>query len=173
MLAKVAEGIALSGDKSRYLISTAPAYLAPNDEALRNAFFRTAATVVSNGDLENVLQTAIAHGHASPAVTMQVIRTSGEISSSGDVSNVLRALATRRALTPGTHAATLAVMDRTLRMGSSGDRANVLITLANQNLLSTTALREAYLRAAMALPLSGDRENVLAALPVAGARVEQ
>jgi len=48
-------------------------------------------------------------------------------------------------------------------MPSSGDCANVLITLADANVLSTRELRDAFTKAAMALPSDGDRANVLAA----------
>jgi hypothetical protein len=56
----------------------------------------------------------------------------------------------------------LAVIERTLTMPSSGDRANVLMSLSSQNLLSTTAVRDAFTKAALALPSEGDRANVLA-----------
>jgi hypothetical protein len=59
---------------------------------------------------------------------------------------------------------TLAAIERTLTMASSGDRANVLISIADANLLTNTALREAYIKAAMALPSDGDRANALAAV---------
>jgi beta-lactamase regulating signal transducer with metallopeptidase domain len=162
MLANAAETLPSSGDKANYLTSTASEYLTPNDEGLRNAFFRTAATLVSDGDLQNVLVNAMPYGHTNPAVVMQVISTTKELSSSGDIATVLRNLATQRLLVRSP-AATLAVIDRTHMMRSSGDRAMVLTTLARQGLLTTTALREAYTRAAMALPSEGDRSSALAA----------
>ncbi|HWL41105.1 MAG TPA: hypothetical protein VNO75_12810, partial [Gemmatimonadaceae bacterium] len=163
MLADVAEDIPSSGDKANFLMSTASQYLTPNDHRLRTAFFRTAATVVSDGDLSNVLISAMPYGHASPAVTMEVIRTTEEIRSDGDISNVLRSLAGQRLLADRT-AATVAVIDRTMTMRSSGDRANVLLVLVGHDLVSTPAIRAAYGRAGAAIPSSGDRANVLAAL---------
>ncbi len=163
MLAKAAEGIASSGDKSSFLITTAAEYLTPKDDALHNAFFRTAATVVSDGDLQRVLVAAMSYGHANADVVMHVIRTTDEIRSDGDVSIVLQGLATQRLLTPRSHSATQALIDRTLRMHASGDRSRVLMAVARQDLLSTPAIREAYTRAAMAIPSTGDRANVLAA----------
>jgi hypothetical protein len=163
MLAHSAETLPSSGDKANYLTTTASEYLSGNDEALRNAFFRAAATVVSNGDLQNVLVTAMTYGHSNPAVVMQVIRTTNELSSSGDIASVLRNLATQRLLTAQNPAATLAVIERTHTMRSSGDRAMILTTLARQGVLTTPALREAYTRAAMALPSEGDRASALAA----------
>ena len=50
-----------------------------------------------------------------------------------------------------------------MTMASSGDRANVLISLTTHDLLSTQEVRDAFTRAAMALPSDGDRANVLAA----------
>jgi hypothetical protein len=163
MLARAAETIPSSGDKSGFLTTTASEYLTPNDEALRDAFFRTAATVPSDGDLHRVLIAAMAYGHGNRRVVMQVIRTSYEIGSSGDVSIVLQSLADQRLLTPQTPAETIAVIERTLTMGSSGDRSRVLMSLARRDLLSTSAVRNAYTRAAMALPSDGDKANTLAA----------
>ena len=60
--------------------------------------------------------------------------------------------------------ATMSVIERTMTMGSSGDRANVLISVGNARLLTTTELRDAFIKAAMALPSEGDRGNVLAAV---------
>ena len=163
MLAKAAEELPSSGDKANYLTATASEYLTPRDDALRNAFFRTAATLASDGDLNNVLVTAMSYGHGNPPVIMSVISTTNELQSSGDIAVVLRNLATQRLLTPQNPAATLAVIERTLTMRSSGDRALVLSTLARQGLLSTTAVKEAYTRAALALPSEGDRATTLAA----------
>lgn len=163
MLAKAAEALPSSGDKANFLTTTASEYLTPGNESLRNAFFRTAATLQSDGDLNNVLVNAMSYGHANPAVIIQVIATTNELRSSGDISVVLRSLATQRLLTARNPAATLAVIERTHTMASSGDRALVLTTLASQRLLTTSAIRNAYTRAAMALPSDGDRTVVLSA----------
>jgi beta-lactamase regulating signal transducer with metallopeptidase domain len=163
MLARGAETIPSSGDKSRFLTTTASEYLTPSDQALRDAFFRTAATVQSDGDLHRVLIAAMAYGHGNRPVVMEVIRTTNEIGSSGDISIVLQSLADQRLLTPQTPTATIAVIERTLTMGSSGDRSRVLMSLARHGLLSTSAVRDAYTQAAMALPSDGDRANTLAA----------
>jgi len=75
---------------------------------------------------------------------------------------VLISLVSQRLLQPRSSRETLAVIERTLTMASSGDRANVLISVATNNLLSSTDVRDAFTRAAMALPSEGDRANVLA-----------
>ena len=162
MLAKAAESLPSSGDKANFLISTASEYLTPGNEALRNAFFKTTSTLQSSGDMANVLISAMPYGHASSGTTMQVIETSKGLASSGDAMNVLISLVSQRLLQPRNSRETLAVIERTLTMASSGDRANVLISLATNNLLSSTDVRDAYTRAAMALPSEGDRANALA-----------
>ena len=57
----------------------------------------------------------------------------------------------------------MVAIQRTLTMASSGDRANVLIAIADARLLTNSDLRDAFGKAAMALPTEGDRSNVLAA----------
>jgi len=162
VLAKAAETVPSSGDKANFLISTASEYLTPGNEALRNAFFKTTSTLQSSGDMANVLISAMPYGHASSGTTMQVIETSKGLASSGDAMNVLISLVSQRLLQPRSSREILAVIERTLTMASSGDRANVLISLATNNLLSSTDVRDAFTRAAMALPSEGDRANVLA-----------
>jgi hypothetical protein len=163
LLAKAAETISSSGDKANFLMTTASEYLTPDNDALRNAFFKTASTLQSSGDMANVLISAMPYGHASSATTLQIIETSKGLASSGDASNVLISLASQRLLQAGTPRATLAAIERTMTMASSGDRANVLITLATHNLLSNSEVRDAFTRAASALPSDGDRANVLSA----------
>lgn len=163
MLAKAAEGLPSSGDKANFLMTTASEYLTPGTESLRNAFFKTTSTLQSSGDMANVLISAIPYGHGSPQVILQVVATSKGLASSGDAANVLLALIAQRAVQPGNSRATLAVIERTLSMASSGDRANVLISLATNNLLTTSEVRDAFTKAAMALPSDGDQANVLSA----------
>lgn len=162
MLAKAAEDLPSSGDKANFLMATAAEYLTPENASLRAAFFRTASTLQSSGDMANVLISAMPYGHASSSITLQVIETSEGLKSSGDAMNVLLSLISQRLVQPRTTRGTLAVIERTLTMASSGDRANVLMTLATHNLLSTSEVRDAFTKAAMALPSEGDRANVLA-----------
>jgi len=163
LLAQAAESLPSSGDKANFLITTAAEYLNPANESLRNAYFRTVATVQSSGDMANVLISAIPYGHANPAVTLEVIEKSKGLTSSGDAANVLITLVSQGVVKPGTPQATLAVIRRTLTMASSGDRANVLISLSGRNLLANPEVKDAFIKAAMALPSDGDRANVLAA----------
>jgi beta-lactamase regulating signal transducer with metallopeptidase domain len=163
MLAKAAETLPSSGDKENFLISTVAEYLTSSNESLRTAYFRTAATLQSSGDMSNVLISAVPFGHADPAIAIQVVETSKGVASSGDAANVLISLASQRVLAPNTTRATLAAIQRTLTMASSGDRASVLMEFARDNLLSTSEVRDAFTKAALALPSEGDRANVLAA----------
>ena len=163
LLAQSAEGLPSSGDKANFLITTAAEYLAAGDQSLRNAYFQTVSGIQSSGDMANVLISAMPYGHANPDVALKVVQASKGLASSGDAANVLISLTSQRLLQTGSPRATLAVIDRTLTMASSGDRANVLISLATANLLSTSEVRDAYTRAAMALPSEGDRANVLTA----------
>ena len=163
LLAQAAESLPSSGDKANFLITTAAEYLTPGSDALRNAYFRAAATVQSSGDLANVLISAMPYGHGSLPVALRVIETSEGLRSSGDAANVLISLVSQRLLDPSTPRATLAAIKRTLTMESSGDRANVLIALSGRGLLSNSEVKDAYVKAAMALPSEGDRSNALAA----------
>ena len=162
VLAEAASELPSSGDKANFLMATAAHYLSPDNESLRNAYFRTVATLQSSGDMANVLLTAMPYGHANPAITFRVIAASKALASSGDAANVLMALTSQRLLQPINARATIAVIERTLTMSSSGDRANVLMSIANANLLSTAEVKAAFSKAANALPSDSDRANVLA-----------
>jgi beta-lactamase regulating signal transducer with metallopeptidase domain len=163
MLAKAAESLPSSGDKANFLLTTVAEYLSNSNEALRTAYFRTAATLPSSGDMANVLISAVPYGHANPGIALQIVETSKGLASSGDAANVLISLASQRVLSPNNPRATIAAIQRTRTMESSGDRANVLMSIAGADLLSTTEVRDAYTKAAMALPSDGDKSNALAA----------
>jgi len=163
LLAQAAAALPSSGDKATFLMTTASQYLTPNNQALRDAFFRTAATLQSSGDLANVLMTAMPYAHGAPSVALQVVQASKALASSGDAANVLMDMVTQRVLKPGDTRATIAAIERTTTMGSSGDRANVLITIVEADLLSSREVRDAFTKAALALPSGTDQANVLAA----------
>jgi len=162
LLAQAAEGLPSSGDKANFLITTAAEYLSPASEPLRNAYFRTVATLQSSGDMANVLISAMPYGHATFPITLQVIEASKGLASSGDAANVLISLVSQRVLQPSSPLGTLALIERTLTMQSSGDRANVLMALSGNGLLSNREVKDAFIKAALALPSDGDRANVLA-----------
>src|SRR2546423_4336198 len=162
LLAQAAERVPSSGDKSNFLMATAAEYLNSGNAALRNAYFRTVATVQSSGDMANVLMSAMPYGHANPQIAFQVVETSKGLGSSGDAANVLISLVSQRVIQPSDTHATLAAIQRTITMLSSGDRANVLISIAGANLLTTREVKDEFMKATLALPSDGDRANVLA-----------
>jgi hypothetical protein len=164
LLARAAETLPSSGDKANFLIAATSEYLTPRNDALRNAYFKTASTLRSSGDMANVLLSAMPYGHADPQIALDIVEGSKALASSGDAANVLIGLVSQRVLQPQMTRGTLTAIERTLTMASSGDRANVLISIGGANLLVNTELREAYIKAAMALPSDGDRANALAAV---------
>jgi len=163
LLAQAAEALPSSGDKATFLMTTAAQYLTPNNQALRDAFFRTAATLQSSGDLANVLMTAMPYAHGAPSIAPQIVQASKALTSSGDAANVLMSIVSQRVLKPGDTRSTIAAIERTTTMGSSGDRANVLITIVEADLLSSREVRDAFTKAALAIPSGTDQANVLAA----------
>ena len=163
LLAEAAEQLPSSGDKANFLMATAAEYLTPGSQSLRNAYFHATSTLQSSGDMANVLMTSAPYGHADPQIAPLIVETSKSLASSGDAANVLISLVSQRVLRPGMERATLTAIQRTLTMASSGDRANVLISIANSSLLTTREVKDAFAKAAIALPSDGDRANVLAA----------
>jgi hypothetical protein len=98
-LIKAAEGIESSGDRARFLLTSAASYLSPNDKELHEAYFRTAATVPSDGDLARVLISAAPYGHANADVVTWIFEVLSHIESSGDRARVLMSMATQRLIT--------------------------------------------------------------------------
>jgi hypothetical protein len=126
-LAKAAEGISSSTDRSNFLMTAAAHYLTPNDKELHAAYFHAAATLPSSTDLANVLMSSVPYGHANTDIVMLIFQA-----------------------LPSAE--------------SSTDKANVLISMASQRLITNQAQRDAYTKAALALPSSTDTSNALAAL---------
>jgi beta-lactamase regulating signal transducer with metallopeptidase domain len=162
LLAQAAEQVPSSGDKANFLMATAAEYLNSGNAGLRNAYFHAVGTLQSSGDMANVLMTATPYGHANPQIALLVVETSKGLASSGDAANVLISLVSQRVIQPADTRATLGAIQRTMTMQSSGDRANVLISIAGAGLLSSREVKDAFMKAALALPSDGDRANVLA-----------
>ena len=96
---RVALTIPSSGDKASLLKTLAPSYLDGNDDALRDAFFRTVATVPSSGDMRSVLTSAaMGYAAANEKVAYAIATAALDIPSSGDRTAVLLGLADVRAL---------------------------------------------------------------------------
>jgi hypothetical protein len=95
----VAETIPSSGDKASLLQTVAPSYLDRNDDALRDAFFRTLSTVTSSGDMRSVLTGSVmGYAAANEKVAFAVASAVAAIPSSGDRLSVLLALVNVRAI---------------------------------------------------------------------------
>jgi beta-lactamase regulating signal transducer with metallopeptidase domain len=96
---RVAETIPSSGDKASLLKTLAPSYLDGNDDALRDAFFKTLATVPSSGDMRSVLTgAAMGYAAANEKVAYAIATAALDVPSSGDRTSVLLGLADVRAL---------------------------------------------------------------------------
>ena len=121
--------MASSGDRTYLLTTLAPNYLSRNDDALREAFFRTALTIPSSGDLRHVLNAAVNAFGTDERVAYDVAVTASNVTSSGDRSSVLMALANVGALRSPR------VRDAYMRAAqglSSGDAVRVLQAAALQ-----------------------------------------
>jgi hypothetical protein len=91
---KMAETVPSSGDKASLLSVLAPNYLSRNDDALREAFFRTLATVPSSGDMRSVLSgSAMGYAAGNEKVAHNLAVAAADVPSSGDRAAVLVKLA--------------------------------------------------------------------------------
>jgi hypothetical protein len=91
---KLAETVASSGDRASLLSVLAPNYLSRNDDALREAFFHTLATVPSSGDMRSVLTGSVmGYAAGNEKVAYDVAVTAAAVPSSGDRAVVLTELA--------------------------------------------------------------------------------
>jgi beta-lactamase regulating signal transducer with metallopeptidase domain len=96
---KMAETVPSSGDRSSLLSVLAPNYLDRNDDALREAFFRTLATVPSSGDMRSVLSGAtMGFAASNEKIAHAVAVAAADVPSSGDRATVLVQLAEAGAL---------------------------------------------------------------------------
>ena len=91
---------------------------------LRDAFFKVARTVDSDGDMSRVLITAAPYGHADAAVTEAAINATARMESDGDIANVLTYIATQKLLTSSRIRD--AYMSAARNIDSDGDRTRVL-----------------------------------------------
>ena len=121
---RVARSIPSSGDKSGLLEQLARRYLGADDRELSTAFFQTALTVQSSGDLSTVLTTAIPFAAKSADKTLLLIDAVRSIASSGDRAEVLISLVASGAV-KGMKVRD-AFFDAAVAVPSSGDRSRVL-----------------------------------------------
>ena len=121
---RVARTIQSSGDKARLLQELAQRYLSGNDRDLYSAYYQTALTIPSSGDLRNTLEMAIPYAAQSAEQTLLLIDATKSIASSGDRSNVLISLVQTGAVK--TKEARDAFFAVTASVPSDGDRSRVL-----------------------------------------------
>jgi beta-lactamase regulating signal transducer with metallopeptidase domain len=147
-----------SGDKASILLQ----YAAGGDEEAVRMALRGAKEVMTDGDKSNLLRTL-----ASPALSgnnaslrRAFFDAYETIASDGDKRNVLTAAAPYGHANP---AVTLEVIKGTRHIDSAGDKAEVLIYLAQQRLLTSSAIRTAFLDAAKLITSSGDYTRVMQA----------
>jgi beta-lactamase regulating signal transducer with metallopeptidase domain len=98
LMLRLAERIDGDGDKATFLQRAVPRVLAGNDPALREAFFRTYATIGADGDKHNVLLSALRQAQKSPALTRDILRAAARIGADGEKATVLLAVARDRLL---------------------------------------------------------------------------
>ena len=157
-LAAGLDHIASSGDRRETIMQLLPT--ANRDLLLTLA--HAATGISSSGDRAEFLRAGAAQylSKRDAALRSAWFDVATTVPSSGDLADVLRT-----ALPYGHGDAEVArlAMVTVDRVPSSGDKAEVLVDAASQRLLTTPAVREAYLAAARNVASSGDRERVLEA----------
>jgi hypothetical protein len=147
-----------SGDKASLLTQYA---FGGDPEAVLMAL-RGVKDVSSSGDKASVLKTLAAPALSRNRADLRraFFDALGTVVSSGDRRAVLLT-----AIPYGhtSSAVTIEVIEGTMSFVSSGDQAQVLIAVAQQRLLTSPAVREAYLKAARQIASSGDYARVLKA----------
>jgi beta-lactamase regulating signal transducer with metallopeptidase domain len=147
-----------SGDRTAVL----QAYGQSTDREMLLSVMRMAETIPSSGDKAMLLSVLAPQYLAGKddALREAFFRTLSTVPSSGDIRSVLSGAVMGYAASSNEVA--LAVAQATSDVASSGDRAAVLVQLADIGALRTSAVRDAYMRAAQNLA-SGDMSTVLQA----------
>jgi hypothetical protein len=145
-----------SGDKASLLTQ----YAASGDPDAVLMALRGAKELSSDTDKANLLKTvaATALTARNPALRRAFFEACETLSSDGDSRSVLTAALPFGHANP---AVTLDVIEATRHISSDSDKAEVLIALTQQRLLSSAAIRNAFLSAAKAISSSYDQKRVL------------
>jgi hypothetical protein len=147
-----------SGDRTAVLL----AFGETTDHAMLLSVMRLAETIPSSGDKARLLTTLgsryFDRGEAD--LRNAYFRTASTVPSSGDLQRVLSGAPMRYA--GESEPVALGIIAVSNGIGSSGDRTAVLLGVANSGALSSTKVRDAYLKAAESLS-SGDMNRVLTA----------
>jgi hypothetical protein len=155
---QAAAAVPSSGDRTAVLM----AYGESTDHAMLLGVMRSAETIPSSGDKARLLtELTVRYFEGGDAELRDAyFRTLNTVPSSGDKRRVLIGVLAGYASSPSV---ALDVIAASNSVASSGDRAAVLLGVANSGALRDATVREAYLKAADALPSMGDRNRVLAA----------
>jgi hypothetical protein len=155
---QAAAAVPSSGDRTAVLM----AFGATTDKAMLLGVMRVAETIPSSGDKARLLsELTVRYFEGGDAELRDAyFRTLDTVPSSGDKRRVLIGVLAGYA---GSPSVALDVVAASSSVASSGDRAAVLLGVANSGALRDAKVREAYLKAADALPSMGDRNRVLAA----------
>lgn len=148
-----------SGDKASILTQ----YAAGGDPDAVLMALRGAKELSSDGDKANLLKTlaASALNGRNPVLRRAFFEAYETLSSDGDSRSVLTAALPFGHANP---AVTLDVIQATRHISSDGDKAEVLIALTKQRLLTSAAIRNAFLDAAKEISSSYDYKRVLQAV---------
>jgi hypothetical protein len=147
-----------SADKASILTQ----YAAGGDTDAVLMALRGAKELTSDGDKANLLKTvaATALTARNPAIRRAFFDAFETLSSDGDSRGVLIAALPFGHANP---AVTRDVIEGTRHISSDGDKAEVLIALTRQRLLTSAAIRDAFLSAAKQISSSADYKRVLQA----------
>lgn len=192
-LAREVAQIASSGEKARFLIQTADAYV--GDPATYEAYFDAVSAIESSGDHTRVLLNLAQRPDPGTPLLVRVLHSARGIASSGDRARLLMEAAPHYVGDPemraayfeavrgipssGDHTRVLlalleeadaldeatvaALFNSAGEIASSGDKAR-LLTAAAPRYATTPAHRQAYFGAVESIPSSGDHARVLLAL---------
>jgi hypothetical protein len=147
-----------SGDKASILTQ----YAAGGDPEAVLMALHGAKDVSSSGDKRSLLTTlaASALNGRNAALRRAFFEAYATITSDGDKRSVLLAALPYGHANP---AVTLDVIEGTRHIDSAGDKAEVLIGVTRQRLLTSAAIRRAFMEAAKEISSSGDYKRVLEA----------
>lgn len=143
------------GDRSGVLARVAREH-SMDDARARNAFFRAAGGIGSDGDLARVLLAELVGSGARGEVLAAALRASEGIESDGDLARVLLAVLRHPQASPEVVAGAVRASER---IASGGDRARVLIAVPDRA-LSSASVRAAVRRSMQGIRSDGDRERV-------------
>ena len=155
-------GMQSSGDKASVLTQ----YGLSGDREMLLLALEGARTIESDGDLSSLLATLAANTFNANDAALRTAFFAAEraIESDGDARRVLEAAAPFGHQNP---AITASVLEAARHIDSDGDKSAVLVMVAGQRLLTTAALRSAYMTTARTIASDGDFRRAVEAAGLA------